>query len=86
MFVKLTEQQLPQQVFAVRLAPERTPPEEALMIQSVDGVVPLHHHVSWLLGARKNAHVSRLCLVHASAGQCVAVLRQQLLAGVKGRS
>lgn len=53
MFVRLTEQQFPQQVFAVGLAPERTPPEEALMIQSEDVAVPLHHHISRLLGGRK---------------------------------
>lgn len=53
LFVTLTEQQLPQQVLVVRLASERTPPEEALMIQSVHVTVPLHHHIARLLGARK---------------------------------
>lgn len=57
-FVLLTKQQLPQQVFVVRLATERTPPEEALMIQSVVVIVPLHHHISWFLGARKQTHPS----------------------------
>lgn len=85
--VRLTEQQFPQQVLAVRLAFEGTPPEEALVIQSEDVAVPLHHHVSGLLAAsgKKNTSVRQSRVPNASLGRCAAVLQQQLLAQVKGR-
>lgn len=56
MSVSLTEPEFPQQVFIVHVAHERTPPEEALVIQSDDAGVPLHHHVPGLQGARIPSH------------------------------
>lgn len=54
--VSLTEPEFPHQVFIVHVAHERTPPEEALVIQSDDAGVPLHYHIPGLQGARIPSH------------------------------